>query len=131
MSRIISHVKAIDELEIRQLPSKKLVRIKQAVRVGAITVLLGENRQLYCDQLRGYAYMPGMWPWTEPLMQALVQIGAITTAQAEEHVRRCQAISDRKDRQYHRERLASLAEQYGFEITEEQRTALRWEEEQV
>lgn len=66
------------------------------------------------------AYLPGSWPWMDGTIKALVALGAITQADADEHKARCDEVSARRTAHYAASSLASALTKAGLTATPEQ-----------
>jgi hypothetical protein len=66
------------------------------------------------------AYMPGSWPWMDGTIKALVALGAITQADADEHKKRCDEVNAKSKAHYAAFSLASALAEAGLSATTEQ-----------
>ncbi len=124
MTVIISSVKEIDDLHIDQLPAGKPLNVAKAVRIDRLTLFVTEDGRLYSDQLGKYAYCPGEWPWMNSLMRALHKMKVITKAQMDQHLALCECRSRARSKKHAAEYMQKLADEHGFELSDEQKSAL-------
>lgn len=66
------------------------------------------------------AYRPGSWPWMDGTIKALVALGAITQADADEHKKRCDEVNARSTAHYAASSLALALSEAGLPATPEQ-----------
>jgi hypothetical protein len=124
VSSFYSPVNTLHELFIHQLPAGRTVAIERVVRVNRITVMVGKNGKLYCDQLKPFCYALGEWPFNDSLMKALVKLKVVTSAQMDDHLASCKAASVRKSKRHAKEMMERYAEEHGFKLTKLQMAAV-------
>lgn len=103
-----------------------------ALRVDDITLIKFEDGSFYSSRphrMGEFAYLPGMSGWTRGLLKALRALKVINTADINEHLAQCKRNDERTARRYSRESLMKMAAEHGFEISEEQKKKLRFDEE--
>ena len=71
--------------------------------------------------LTKYAYLPGEYPWLDPVMKGLVALGAITQADMDAHVALCKQRTAERDLEWRAEQLWTGMKELGLEPTKAQR----------
>lgn len=128
MANIMSPIKEIDQLWMDKMPSGKVMKGVDVICVDNIVIVRGQRGALYHagnNRLGKFAYVFGVWPWTDALMRCLYKLGVLTATQVREHMER--AVTHDKWREA-RDSLAHLQRymrRYGAELTPEQIQAIQ------
>ncbi|TNF65638.1 hypothetical protein FBF48_10415 [Streptococcus salivarius] len=105
--------------EIRRLPPNKRIKTVCAIRdtVSGMVLLLGENGCIYSDQVT----QGRSWSWQQRVssrvVSALVGLGVITQAQADDHNEACKLRRDIEQAYWNVESLRQAAETCGATVS--------------
>lgn len=131
MGGLISCNKKINEMYFVKLDHRPKEAVC-ALMVQEQVIIKFKDGSFWTNRPRGIAewvYCPGSAAWTRPLMTALRALKVINTQDIKEHMELCDARSKKSEREIARSSLKRLAQAHGFEISEEQKKKLRFDEE--
>lgn len=128
MGTVESPVKEIEDISFEKMPTKPTEMM--VVRVPHSSLLLGRDAKgkFYAHSFHGpqgkFYYTLSDWHWTGDLMRALVRIGAITQAQADEHNAAARAAKRRNEARSVLQMTERDLERFGTKLTVAQRRKL-------
>ena len=115
---VMSKNQKIRSLTFRKVP-RRLVGAT-VIKVDGLTVVMSRNGELYCDAIAGYAFLPGAWPWQEPLMKALVKLGVVSQDDVDGHMACADAAEARSERRAAADAISRHVETLGLKLTKVQ-----------
>lgn len=118
-SSLMSRVPAC-AIRIESIPTRPIITVARVVRHEDVTVFLDDKGRIYSTGIKnGFAYTPGHGNSRNHVAtyQCLVKLGVISKADADEHERIANEISDRRSRKYAAEALVKNAEEVGLKLT--------------
>ncbi len=124
VSEAISNIWWIRPKPGRPFKVEKAVLIPKAGRNVDEDLLLMklEGGGYACSRdLTKYAYLPGEYPWLDPVLKGLVALGAITQADMDAHVELCRQRTAERQMEWKAEQLWTGLTDLGLEPTDAQR----------
>ena len=126
MSTLASPVKAINELNIHQLPAGKAVKVVKAIRYDGKTFILGADGTVYCSAVANRAYYPlASWGWATSMVRALARLGALSKKDAETHIAAAAKVDNARELKSAASGLVQYAEELGLRFTKKQERYIR------
>jgi len=130
MAKIASMFEEISKLNIHEMRDGRPLLVTKVIRDGGVTVFVGKNGKLYSPNIKEHHYYQfGSYPFTGEIIKLLGKMHIISESAANEHYKKQEAANRKRNLGYAMDELESLAKQYHFKITKEQKNKLTFKEE--